>query len=68
MPSPTIDIETVRSALAVEGLALPEDRMGPMTEAVRAYRAMADLLHGNLPPDAEPAGLEIPSASESGQP
>jgi hypothetical protein len=66
MPSPTIDIETVRSALAVEGLALPEDRLGPMTEAVRAYRAMADLLHGDLPPAAEPAGLEIPSASESG--
>lgn len=52
--------ETVRQVLAEDGIVLPEDRLALITEAVRAYRTMADALHDDLPESAEPAGLEIP--------
>jgi hypothetical protein len=68
MSTNTLDSEAVRSVLAAERIPLPPERLGPMTEAVRAYRAMADLLHRDLPMAAEPAGLEIPVSTQTRQP
>lgn len=68
MTSRIVDEAKVRAVLDAEGLPLPADRLGPMTEAVRGYRAMADRLHEGLSEAAEPAGLVVPAPVQTERP